>query len=145
VKVEVFPGRRYVSGVSVPGPAFLADQVIGTELLKSDSLGWTNAIAYRKGEDPLSLPGEHSHVIYATRSGPREIIDTDDPKFGGLLLWLKEAYPDMPMPGQEPSMPGSAVPVSTSTMVVAAGGIAILGFLGVLFLSNYARLPKWPS
>jgi ABC-type sulfate transport system permease component len=140
MKVQVIQGRRYAAGVKVP--FFVPDTVIGTELLKSDSLGWTNALKYDKGQDPWDYKGDHTHVLVATRSGPSEVIDTEDPKFGGVVLWLKEAYPDMPMPTDPTKSPNvlATDPVSTGTMVAAAAGIVLVGVFGAFFLSSYARL-----
>lgn len=140
MKVAVVQGRRYAAGVVVP--FFVPENVIGTELLKADSLGWTNAIAYKKGEDPWGYPGDHSHVLVATRSGPSTEIDTNAPEYAGRVVWLKEAYPDMPMP-TDPTKPPQQVAtdgIDTKTAVAAGGLVLGLGLLGVLFLAGYARI-----
>ena len=140
MKVQVVQGRRYAAGVSVP--FFVPENVIGTELLKADSLGWTNAIAYKKGEDPWDAKGAHTHVLVATRSGPTTEVDTESPEYAGRVLWLKEAYPDMPMP-TDPTIPPLQVAtdgIDTNTAVAAGGIVLGLGLLGVLFPAGYARI-----
>lgn len=152
MKIQVVQGRRYAAGVKVP--FWLPDNVLGTNLYKSEALGWTNAISYEAGADPLNIPeGDHTHVIIATRSGPTEVVDTDLPPYAGYVVWVKDTYPDMPMPTDPKAPPGLPQPapsggasspssplLTPSPAVVAAGGvIAVAGLVGVLFLASFAR------
>lgn len=140
MKVEVKQGRRYAAGIVVP--FWLPDTVIGTELMKSDQLGFTNAISYKRSEVPFSTPkgGSYTDVVVATRSGPTAVIDTDLPPYKGVVEWIADAYPDMVMPGEQPNENQVATGGDLSTVTYAAGGLVLASLLGIFFLSNYVRL-----
>lgn len=140
MKVEVKTGRRYAAGVVVP--FFVPDSVIGTELLKSDDLGWTNALKYKRDEVPFTTPkgGGYTHVLVATRSGPNAVIDTDLPPYKGVVEWVADAYPDMVMPGEHPNENQVATGGDLNVATYAAGGLVLASIFGIFFLSNYVRL-----
>jgi hypothetical protein len=139
--LHVKQGRRYAAGVKVP--ALLPDWVIGTELKKSDALGWTNALVYAREESPVSGEGDYTHVIVATRSGPDDVIDLDAPPYAGNVVWARDAYPDMPIPGETPNViatgdGGEPAPlIGTGESAATAAGVGI-GLAALFLLLNYA-------
>lgn len=133
--VHVKHGKRYAIGVVAP--AWLPDAVLGTELLKSDELGWTNAILYKRGQSEFDDPSlEYSHIITAMRSGPDEAIDISKEPYAGRVVFVREAYPLMPGPSD------GAKPSATPSGAAVALGLGVLGavvLIGVTVGPELAR------